>query len=164
MLTTSLHIKNMVCPRCIAAIESLLKQSSIDYTAVKLGEVILPSPAGEEQLQEFTINIAAIGFELLDNQKQAIINTVKSLLIAMVQSGEIDEQFCLSDSVEKHLHKEYSSISKLFTQQEGITLEQFFILQRIEKVKEWLVYNEFSLSEIAFKLGYSSVAYLSNQF
>jgi AraC family transcriptional regulator len=89
---------------------------------------------------------------------------VKTFLIEKVQSGNIEEHFPLSDFLSKKLHKEYSRISRLFSEVEGITIEQFFILQKIEKVKEWLVYEEETLSEIAWKLGYSSVAHLSAQF
>ena len=159
-----LYIKNMVCPRCKMAVETILDEVGIEYVYVELGEALLQYPPSEEEMDEFKKRIEAIGFELLDDQKKMMIEKVKSLLIELAQKGEINEHLALSEYVSKHIHKEYSTISKLFTQLESITLEQYFILQKIEKVKEWLVYDEYTLSEISYKLGYSSVAYLSNQF
>ena len=154
----------MVCPRCKMAIETILKEVGINYIHVDLGEVLLNHLPNEKILAEFEERIEEIGFELLDDQKKMMIEKVKSVLIELVQSGKIDDHFSLSNYISKHIHKEYSTVSKLFTQLESITLEQYLILQKIEKTKEWLVYDECSLSEISYKLGYSSVAYLSNQF
>ena len=89
---------------------------------------------------------------------------MKKLLNGIVQSGDLEEHFSLSKFLQKEMNREYSQISRLFSEVEGITIEQFFILQKIEKVKEWLAYNELNLSEITWKLGYSSVAHLSAQF
>ena len=154
----------MVCPRCKMAVETILNEVGMDYVYVELGEVLLQYPPSEEELNEFIKRIENIGFELLDDQKKMMIEKVKSLLIELAQQGEIDEHFALGEYITNNINKEYSGISKLFTQLESITLEQYFILQKIEKAKEWLVYNEYSLSEISYKLGYSSVGYLSNQF
>jgi len=100
----------------------------------------------------------------LDDKKQKQIEKIKSLLIKKVQSGDVEEHFSISEYLSNALHKDYSYISRLFSEVEGITVEQFFILQKIEKVKEWLVYGELNLSEISFRLGYSSVAHISAQF
>ena len=100
----------------------------------------------------------------LSQQNQKLIEKIKTLLIQKVQGGEIEEHFGLTDFISKSILKDYSYISRLFSAVEGITLEQFFILQKIEKVKEWLIYAETNLNEIAWKLGYSSVAHLSSQF
>jgi len=154
----------MVCPRCKMAVEAIMKEEGIDFKLVELGEVLLKSELSAVQLHSIKNRLEAIGFELLDNQQQMLIEKIKNLLIELVQQGTIDEDFVLSSYITKHIFKEYSTVSKLFSQLDGITLEQFFILQKIEKVKEWLVYNEYTLSEISYKLGYSSVAYLSNQF
>lgn len=154
----------MVCPRCKTAVETILKQEGLEYILVELGEVLLQTVPSEEQLNSIKDRLEEIGFELLDDQRKALIEKIKNVLIELVQEGNIDEHFALAAYITKHIPKDYSSISKLFTQLESITLEQYFILQKIEKVKEWLVYNEYSLSEISFKLGYSSIGYLSNQF
>jgi AraC-like DNA-binding protein len=131
---------------------------------VGLGEIeLVKSPTGK-QLQQLDERLKVLGFELLDDQKQKQIEKVKNLLIKKAQTGEIEEHFSISEYLTRALHKDYSHISRLFSEVEGITIEQFFILQKIEKVKEWLVYNELTLSEISWKLGYSSVAHLSSQF
>ncbi|GAB4487362.1 MAG: hypothetical protein OHK0019_02310 [Saprospiraceae bacterium] len=159
----TLYIKNMVCQRCIQAVNRELEQLGLDAGAT-LGEVALQETPTQETLNILRTRLDALGFELLDDQRSRLIEKVKSLLIEQIQSGELPENFSLVEFVSKALHRDYSAISKLFTEVEGITLEQYFILQKIEKVKEWLVYNELSLSEIAYRLGYSSVAYLSSQF
>ena len=129
-----------------------------------MGEVELQKPLTDRQMQELNKRLKEVGFELLDDQKQKQIERIKGLLIEKIQSGEIEEHFVLSDFLSNKLNKEYSQLSRLFSEVEGTTIEQFFILQKIEKVKEWLAYNELTLSEIAWKLGYSSVAHLSSQF
>ncbi len=160
----TLFIKNMVCQRCILTVVQVLEKNGIVPVSVALGEVALSHVLHPEQEQSLRADLEAVGFELLDDQRSRLIEKVKSLLIEQVQSGELPENFSLVEFIGKALHRDYSAISKLFTEVEGITLEQYFILQKIEKVKEWLVYNELTLSEIAFRLGYSSVAYLSSQF
>ena len=138
-----------------------LKLQSIQ---VSMGEVELTKAPTEKQLLELNNRLKEVGFELLDTQKQKQIEKIKTLLIKKVQSGEVEEHFSIIDFLSKALNKDYSYISRLFSEVEGITIEQFFILQKIEKVKELLVYDELNLSEISFKLGYSSVAHLSAQF
>lgn len=159
-----LIIKNMVCPRCITSVEQLLEKNKLHAKYVRLGEVELTKEPGKAQLQQFAEDLQQTGFELLDDQKTQLIEQVKNLLIQKVQSGQIDEHFSISKFIGEHIYKDYSSISKLFSEVEGITVEQFFILQKIEKAKEWLMYDELSLSQIAFNLGYSSTQHLSNQF
>lgn len=145
-------------------VEGILKDNSMAYRSVRLGEVDLENNPTPEQMQKLNADLQNVGFEILDDQKKRLIEKIKTTLIQVVQSGEIDEHFSLADTLGKKLNKEYTQISRLFSEVEGITLEQFFILQKIEKVKEWLVYDELTLSEISFRLGYSSVAHLSAQF
>ncbi len=159
-----IFIKNMVCRRCILSVTQVLEKHGILLETVTLGEVALAHEPALEQLQDLRADLEILGFELLDDQRSQVIEKVKTLLIEQVQSGKVPESFSLVRFVGMALHRDYSAVSKLFTEVEGITLEQFFILQKIEKVKEWLVYNELTLSEIAYRLGYSSVAYLSGQF
>jgi len=161
---TTLYIKNMVCRRCILTVAQLLEKNGITPNAIALGEVSLAADLTPEQEKNLRAELDAFGFELLDDQRRQLIEKVKTLLIEKIQTGELPDHFSIVEFVGKSLHRDYSAVSKLFTEVEGITLEQFFILQKTEKVKEWLVYNEWSLSEIAFRLGYSSVAYLSSQF
>jgi AraC family transcriptional regulator len=159
-----LSIKNMVCPRCITAVEQVLSSSGIAYNEVRLGEVELKKDISKEKITGLRNKLENLGFELLDDTRHKLIEQVKSLLIQAVQSGSIEEHFSISEYISKATHKEYSSVSKLFSQVESMTIEQYFILQKIEKVKELLVYGEKTLSEIAWDLGYSNVSHLSAQF
>lgn len=159
-----LYIKNMVCNRCIQAVKQELEKLKLQPLTVKLGEAELSKNVTETQLAQLNRRLNDLGFELLDDLKQKQIEKIKNLLIKKVQSGEVEEHFTISEFLSKSLNKEYSYISRLFSEVEGITIEQFFILQKIEKVKEWLVYGELNLNEISYKLGYSSGAHLSAQF
>lgn len=159
-----LYIKNMICNRCIMAVNTEFEKINVQPLHVALGEVELKRPLTIKQQQQLTEKLKTLGFELLDDEKQKRIEKIKSLLIHQVQGGEVEEHFSISAFLTKAIHKDYSQLSRLFSEVEGITIEQFFILQKIEKVKEWLVYAEINLNEAAWKLGYSSVAHLSNQF
>ncbi len=154
----------MVCNRCILVVKQELEKLKLLPALVSMGEVELAKSATDKQLTSLNERLKELGFELLDDQKQKQIEKIKNLLIKTVQSGEIEEHFSISNFLSKALNKEYSYISRLFSEVEGITIEQFFIHQKIEKVKEWITYDELTLSEIAWKLGYSSVAHLSSQF
>jgi AraC family transcriptional regulator len=158
-----LYIKNMVCPRCMNAVEQIMKNVNAKPISIRLGEVLLPEPLSTEQLGSVKIQLQKLGFELLDDNLKKQIDKIKSIIIDHIHYTE-DERFIFSEVLSKELNKEYSAISKLFSETEGITIEQYVILQKIEKVKELLAYNEMNLNEISFKLGYSSVAHLSGQF
>lgn len=146
------------------SVEQLLRNNGLQTKSVRLGEVELPDETDKKTLEKFADDLKEMGFELLDDQRMQLIEQIKTLLIQKTQSGNIEEHFSISKFVTDHIYKDYSAISKLFSEVEGITLEQFFILQKIEKTKELLIYNEQSLSQIAFNLGYSSTQHLSNQF
>lgn len=154
----------MVCPRCIMSVEQILKENKLQTKYVQLGEVELQKDASKAQLQKLSSDLEKVGFELLDDQKTKLIEKIKTVLIEKVQEGDIEDHFSIQKFLSKKILKDYSSLSKLFSEVEGITIEQFFILQKIEKTKEWLTYNELSLGEIAVNLGYSSSQHLSNQF
>ena len=159
------HIKNMVCDRCIKAVTTIFEQTGIMPVSVELGIVKLDTELNAEQEKKIKALLEAEGFALLDNQKAKLVDDIKRIIIELVHYGNLDEMNRnLSDHLSNKLHKEYQYLSSLFSAVENTTIEQYFILQKIEKVKEWLVYNEFTLSEIAYKLGYSSVAHLSGQF
>ena len=159
-----LFIKNMVCPRCIMSVEQILKQNGLSHSPVRLGEVDLSEPPTTDQISNLSNDLSAVGFELLDDQRTQQIDKIKTLLTETVQRGNIEDHFSIAKFLTAEIHKDYSHLSKLFSQVEGVTIEQFFILQKIEKAKEWIIYNELSLNEISFKLGYSSVQHLSTQF
>ncbi|MEO7265085.1 MAG: AraC family transcriptional regulator [Ferruginibacter sp.] len=159
-----LYIKNMVCNRCIMVVKQQLENMKLQPLHVTMGEVELKKPLTEKQELQLNTKLKSLGFELLDDKKQMQIEKIKTLLIQQVQSGQLEDHFSITDFLIKSIHKDYSQLSRLFSEVEGITIEQFFILQKIEKVKELLIYAELNLSEIAWKLGYSSVAHLSSQF
>ena len=158
-----LQIKNMVCPRCVMAVENVLGEMKIQTIEVRLGEVLIANELTENQKNEFKSKIKKLGFELLNDKNSSIINKIKTIIIKQIQNSS-EENLNLSELLSKKLNKEYSQLSKLFSATTGITIEQFAILQKIEKVKELLVYDELSLKEIAYRLGYSSSAHLSAQF
>ena len=158
-----LYIKNMVCGRCMRAVEQVFREAGTVPVDIHLGEVLLQDPLTSTQLELVKMKLSALGFELLDDNRKQLIEKIKSIVIEHIHYGE-DEKFIFSEVLAQKLKKEYSVISKLFSETEGITIEQFVIQQKIEKVKELLVYNEMNLNEISFKLNYSSVAHLSAQF
>ena len=154
----------MVCNRCITAVEDVFRNSEIDFVSVNLGWVETSNDLSNIKLQTLNENLQKIGFEILENASQKQIEIIKKLILEKVQNLDINEDFLLSKYLSEQLNKEYSSISKVFSQTENITLEQYFILQKIEKVKELLIYRELTLSQIADKLGYKTVQHLSQQF
>jgi AraC-like DNA-binding protein len=154
----------MVCSRCIAAVKALLDKLGLAYTSVQLGAVTLQNEPTQAQLQLFKEGLSDLGFELLDDSKQKLIEKIKTFIIEQVHYDKEDERYNLSHLLSAKLHKDYSYLSHLFSEVEGTTIEKYLIQQKIEKAKELLVYNELPLSEIAFQLGYSSVAHLSAQF
>ena len=159
-----LYIKNMVCNRCILVLEQVLVSLGIKFRRVSMGEVELKKQPSTSQMQQLNLRLIQLGFEILDDQKQKDIEKIKGSLIEKVQSGEVEVHFSITEFLSDALHREYRSISRLFSEVEGMTIEQFFILQKIEKVKELLIYGEQNLSEISYLFGYSSVAHLSAQF
>lgn len=153
----------MVCPRCISAVENVMKEMRVEALYVNLGEVMLKEALNAPQWLVLKEKLEALGFELLDDAKKQTIEKIKSVIIEQIHHLE-NRKFVFSELLAQQLHKEYSALSKLFSGTEGITIEQYIILQKIEKVKEYLVYDQLNLSEIADQLGYSSVAHLSAQF
>ena len=158
-------VKNMVCARCVKAVTRIFMQQGLNPVKVQLGTVEIDGEVNPQQEGILRKELAAEGFEWLDDQKVKLIEEVKNAIVQLVHAGELDEmKQNLSDFLTSNLHKDYHLVSTLFSSIENTTIEQYFILQKIEKVKEWLVYNEFTLGEIAYKLGYSSTAHLSAQF
>lgn len=160
----TIYIKNMVCNRCIMAVEQLLAKMQISYQKVVLGEARLLHPLSEGGRHSLRQALSNLGFELIDNKKSQIIEKIKNVIIDLVHNKNFESRNNVSDILSEALQLEYNYLSNLFSEVEGTTIEKYLIAQKIERVKELLVYNELSLSEIAFELNYSSVAYLSNQF
>ena len=162
---TKLHIKNMVCNRCKMVVEQELKKLGLNPVSVQLGEVILEeSTLSTTQTNAIRKALQLYGFELLDDKKAQLLDQIKTFIIETIHYKEEVSGLNFSTLLSQHLHHDYSYLSKLFSEVEGITIEQYLLLQKIEKVKELLHYNEMSLSQIAFDLGYSSTAHLSAQF
>jgi AraC-like DNA-binding protein len=146
------------------AVRQVLSEEGIGYHHVKLGEVELldqPTPA---QLEAVSTRLKALGFELLDDKRSRIVEKIKSTIISIIHQNQEDLNLKLSALLADKIGMDYHYLTTLFSSVEGITIEKYTILQRIEKVKELMMYNEMSLSDIAFNMGYSSVQHLSQQF
>lgn len=163
---TQFFIKNMVCNRCVTAVRQEFEKAGLHPEQVSLGEVRVR----EENIDAATLHtldesLKLIGFERIDDRKARLIEAIKSKVIQMVHHQDrLDRKHNWSDILAEEMHYEYNYLSNLFSSVEGITLEQYIIRQKIERVKELLFYDELNLSEIADRLGYSSVAHLSAQF
>lgn len=159
-----LYIKNMVCGRCETAVTTALVQLQIPVLSVQLGEVELAGNLEESKKQTLAKNLNALGFELLDDKISKTIERIKNRIIDLVHYQNEQPKINLSTYLAEDLKQDYSALSNLFSETEGITIEHYFIAQKIERAKELLVYNELTLSEIAVQLNYGNVAHLSNQF
>ncbi len=154
----------MVCSRCNMVVKSELEKLGLHPITVELGEVELLETTIDLLKEDLLKVLNSLGFELIDDKKSKIIEKTKTLIIDLVHHKNNDLNTNLSHYLANELQHDYNSLSNLFTEVEGTTIEKYFISQKIEKVKELLIYNEQSLSEIAYQLQYSSVAHLSNQF
>ena len=154
----------MVCNRCIMVVRNELERHGYRVVNVKLGEATLDNEITAVDKKHIGDILMSYGFELIDDKKSRIIEKVKNTIIDLVHLHDNKTQTNLSDVLSDALHLDYKYLSNIFSEVEGTTIEKYFIAQKIEKVKELLVYDELSLSEIALRLNYSSVAYLSNQF
>ena len=159
-----LFIKNMVCNRCIMTVENILNQNSIAFTSVSLGEVELERKLSAEETKAIDADLQKVGFELIDKRVNKIIEDIKQAVLEYLNLGMDSQNLKLSSFITKNIPYDYSYLSDLFSSVEGKTIEQYFILQRIEKVKELLVYDQLSLTEISYQTGFSSVHHLSSQF
>lgn len=156
-------IKNMVCRRCLWAVEEVFRQQGIALRSLSLGQAEPVEELSPEQLEKLGKALGALGFELLSDRRSRLVERIKAAIIELVQRPE-GLALRLSSYLSERLASDYSALSKLFSEVEGITIEHYYILQRIERVKELIVYDELSISEIAYRMGYSSAAYLSSQF
>ena len=165
MESTTLHIKNMVCNRCIWAVQRELKKLGLIPLNVVLGTAIVEGLIEESTLKEIDQSLHEIGFELIDDKKSRLVESIKTEVISYIHyDPELIGKLNFSDYLSEKLGYDYSYLSSLFSSVEGLTIEKYIILQRIEKVKELLIYDELALKEIAYQMGYSSVQHLSNQF
>jgi len=155
----------MVCDRCIMAVKAEAEKASMNLAYIKLGEIGLTEESlPAETLATFDNTLLALGFERIDNKRSRIIEKVKNIIVLNIHHSEGDIKNNWSDLITGELHYEYNYISNQFSSLVGVTIEQFIIRQKIEKIKELLFYGEMNLNEIAWKMNYSSTAYLSSQF
>lgn len=159
-----LHIKNMVCPRCITAVENVLEEMQIDAEKIELGQVYLKKDIDSQLREKLSKNLNKLGFELLSSAKSQLISEIKTLLIQQIHHTSEPLTMNFSDFLSEKLDYDYPYLSRLFSEVEGITINRFITIQKIEKVKELLFYGEMSTAEIADLLNYNSVAYLSKIF
>ena len=163
---TKLFIKNMVCPRCVKVVKEELNKLGLTVNQIELGEALVEEEHSEIPFDKVKLALQKEGFELLEDSKGKIVEAIKTEIISLIQKYKEEdlENIVFSQYLSKKLNKDYTQLSALFSKLEGITIEHFIIKQKIEKAKELLKYGEMTLSEIAYFLGYSSVAHLSRQF
>lgn len=154
----------MVCPRCIIVVKQILAEISCEAKEVLLGEIKLQEELSAEKLRLLTTKLNEVGFELIQDPNQRMVETIKKLIIEKVQSGFIEPHFSVSRYLKKSTLKDYSTLTKVFSEVEGCTIEKFFILQKLEKAKEMLLYGDLAINSIARNLGYSSPQHFSSQF
>jgi AraC-like DNA-binding protein len=154
----------MVCPRCKTAVESIFSKLEIPIQSLELGEVVINEPLTTAQIQSLKVALKELGFDLLESEKSAIVSKIKTSVIEQLHPISDNLKVNFSDYLAQKLHHDYSYLSRLFSNEEGITIERFIAKQKIERIKEQLFYGEKTLTEISFEMNYSSVAYLSTQF
>ncbi len=159
-----IYIKYMVSIRCKLIVKSELEKLGIPYSSVDLGEAVLPEDISKEKQQQLKAALKISGLELMDDRKSILIEKIKNVIIEMVHYTDDQIKVNFSEYLSDKLNYDYTYLSNLFTEVQGTTIEKFIIFHKIERVKELIVYDELNLSEIAYKLHYSSVAHLSNQF
>ena len=159
-----LHVKNMVCPRCIIVVKQIFDDMGIGYRQINLGEAELMEPLPQKSKVDLSKRLGEVGFSLIDDRKSRMIEQMKQLVIDKIHNPSEDIPFKWVDLITDNLHYDYKYLSTLFSSVEGITLEQYIINQKIERIKELMIYDELTLTQIADQLGYSSVAHLSGQF
>lgn len=154
----------MVSLRCKLVVKSILENLNIPYTTVELGEVETQDEVTPERRDELKNSLQHFGFELMEDKKSILIEKIKNIIVEMIHYSEDPPKVNFSIFLSEKLNYDYHYLSNLFSEVKGITIEHYIIAHKIEKAKELLLYNELTLTEIAYKLHYSSVAHLSNQF
>lgn len=160
-----LHIKNMVCDRCILVVGQQLKLQGFTVTNIDLGTASIDPEPTNEKLSDIKSALNTLGFDLIDDEKSRLVERIKNIIIELVHHSDVpQEQTSLQELLSNRLFKEYNYLSRVFSEHEGLTLEKFVIQQKIEKAKALLQEGELNLNEIAWKMGYSSSSHLSSQF
>jgi AraC-like DNA-binding protein len=154
----------MVCIRCQMVVKAELEKLGLNYSQVKIGEVDLVGKIQPEQLEQLNAGLKKAGLALMDDKKSILVEKIRSAIIELVHYSEDQIKVNLSDFLSEKLNYNYTYLANLFSEVKGITIEKFYLTHKIERVKELIVYDELNLSEIAYRMNYSSVAHLSNQF
>jgi len=154
----------MVSLRCKLVVKDELEKLGLHYTSIELGSIEIKENITNNQLQELKKNLAAVGLELMDDKKKILIDKIKKVIIEMIHYSDELPKVNYSDYISEKLGYDYTYLSNLFSEVKGITIQHFIINHKIEKAKELILYDELNLTEISYKLHYSSVAHLSNQF
>lgn len=154
----------MVCTRCVLTVETILSNLKAPASRVSLGEVDLEAELSETKRNQVEKELQKVGFELIETRVNKIVEDIKKLVLQYIKELSDEKRLKLSSFITRQIHYDYSYLSDLFSSVEGTTIEQYFIVQRIEKVKELLVYEGLSLTEISYQTGFSSVHHLSAQF
>ncbi len=157
-------IKNMVCVRCKMAVQSVLESLNINYSRIELGKVILTAELTLKEKEVLDFSLRKYELELMDDKRKVLVERIKTLIIELFHSSEVELHLKFSDHLSRSLHYEYTYLSNIFSDLEGSTIEKFFITQRIERVKELMVYEELTVTEISHHLNFSSVSHLCLQF
>jgi len=154
----------MVCIRCQMVVKAELEKLSLHYTDVKIGEANIIENITDEQAEQLNIALRKSGLHLMDDKKSILVEKIKSAIIELVHYTEEQIKVNLSDYLSEKLNYDYTYLANLFSEVKGITIEKFYLAHKIEKVKELIVYDDLNLTEISYRMHYSSVAHLSNQF
>ncbi|MDQ3047309.1 MAG: AraC family transcriptional regulator [Bacteroidota bacterium] len=159
-----LYIKYMVSTRCKMAVKEELKKLGLHFIVVDLGEVEIMETLNPDQREELKVSLADSGLELMDDKRAVLIERIKNVIIDMVHHADEMIKINFSNYLSEKLNHDYTYMANLFSEVQGTTIEQFIICHKIERIKELIIYDELNITEIAWKLNYSSVAHLSNQF
>jgi AraC-like DNA-binding protein len=159
-----LFIKYMVSTRCKMVVKEELKKLRLHFMVVDLGEVEIMENISAEQREQLKSALLSSGLELMDDKKAVLIEKVKNVITEMIHNSDELPKVNYSDFISEKLNHDYTYLSNIFSEVKGITIQQFIIVHKIERIKELIIYNELNLTEIAWKMNYSSVAHLSNQF
>lgn len=159
-----LMIKNMVCHRCTLVVQDIFKQLNLNPLSINLGEVTIEHPLTKEQMASLSKALNETGLALLDDNKLKLIEAIKQACLAYLDRRIFNENRTLSQHISLHIAKDYHHLTRLFSSVESISIEQYYLTLRIEKVKELIAYQQLAFSEIAYDIGFSSVAHLSAQF
>jgi AraC-like DNA-binding protein len=159
-----LHIKNMVSNRCKMLVKSELEKLGLHHLKVELGEVEIMEDFSMKERNLLNVSLKKLGFEIIEDKKSILIERIKNIIIELVHYSEKQLKINLSDYLSEKLNHDYTYLANLFSENQGISIEHYFLTHKIERVKELLIYDELNITEIAYYTHYSSVAHLSNQF